>query len=57
MYLFVFADWLGIPPEVGPSVMLLVAPTILCLPLPVYYWRSRLWLIRVLVSGITASSI
>ena len=52
VYLFVFADWLNIPHVVGPSVILLVIPAILFLPLPIFYWRSRLWLIRILVSDL-----
>ena len=55
MYMFVFADWLGIPPEVGPSVILLITPAILFLPLPVFYWRSRLWFIRILVSDVSTN--
>jgi len=49
-YLFVFADQLNIPAEVGPSVMLLIFPAIFFIPLPIFYHRSRFWLIRILVS-------
>ena len=50
-YLFVFAHWLNIPHEIGPSVLLLIFPIILCLPLPVFYWHSRVWFLRILVSS------
>jgi len=50
VYLFVFADWLSIPPEIGPAVILLIFPAILFMPLPLFYWHSRLWLMKILVS-------
>lgn len=51
IYLIAFAPWLHIPVYVGPLVMYGLLLSVLCLPLPVLHYRSRLWLLKTLVSG------
>lgn len=51
IYLIAFAPWLHIPVYVGPLVMYGLLLCVLCLPLPVLHYRSRLWLLKTLVSG------
>ena len=49
--LIAFAPWLHIPVYLGPLVMYVVLVVALCLPLPILQYRSRLWLLKKLVSG------
>ena len=46
IYLIAFAPWLHIPVYVGPLVMYGLLLCVLCLPLPVLHYRSRLWLLK-----------
>ena len=50
LYLIAFAPWLHIPVYVGPLVMYSVLLSLLFLPLPVVRPRSRIWLLKRLVS-------
>ena len=50
LYLIAFAPWLHIPVYVGPLVMYGVLFSLLFLPLPVLRPRSRIWLLKRLVS-------
>jgi len=52
LYFFVFSYWLGIPGWVGPIVMFALILVVFVLPLPVFYFRSRIWLGKHLVRGI-----
>ena len=49
VYLTVFSYWLNIPDWVGPVIMLGLIPGFILIPLPILYWKSRLWLLKKMV--------
>ena len=51
LLLFLFADWLHIPYYVGPVSTWVVWLILFSIPVPLLYWRSRLWLFKEIVSG------
>lgn len=49
VYLTVFSYWLGYPEWVGPLVMLGLISALFTVPIPLLYYRSRLWLSKICV--------
>ncbi len=50
VYFTVFSYWLSMPEWAGPVIMLGLVLILVLNPLPIVYFRSRMWLLRKLVS-------
>ena len=54
VYLTVFSYWLSYPEWVGPLVMLCMMSLLFAIPVPFFYYRSRIWLTKLCVSPATS---
>ena len=50
---YLYSEFLGIPPMAMPLVYVAFLIIVLILPFNFFYYRARMWLLRILVSIIT----